>query len=286
MRRFFFILSFILFNIGVSCAEEDPFFELDLPPNLNVDIDKLQNEYDAKMQSLTSNNKIQKGASNEVVTNPTQASSASASQNSISKIKKKNKKDKKTKNKAKFDTVGGGYYGKIPSIKSEFGYKGKSSTPLKDDNVNAEELAPEEFQKSKIEDPLFLDVIINKEKPSKYVSDMIRVMKFLETFRTIVERHEDIQKFNANVNLLDLHARRIEKLYADTPDGMSSSYYLLLDLAYKAKVLGNLKFDANYYSKFSPVKGTEYDPENILNEDNKFLLDLDKTVFAIRQLNN
>ena len=84
---------------------------------------------------------------------------------------------------------------------------------------------------------------------------------------------------------MDLHARRIEKLYKDTPDGMSPSYWQLLDLSYKAKVLGNLKFDANYYSKFSPVMGTKYDPENILKEDMKLLSDLDKTIFTIRQLN-
>ena len=248
-------------------------YDLDLPPNVSFEIPKYE-EY-----------KINKGASNEVkVNNPSNYSIPKKQEGGIkgffSNLFNRNKKQE-----PRFDTVQSGYYGTLPSVKSEFQYKKPKSTNVKNEGIDADSYYPEEFQKSKIEDPLFLDVILKKETPSNYAVDMIRVMKFLESFRTVIENHENIQKFNANVNLLDLHARRIEKLYKDKPEGMSPSYWLLLDLSYKAKVLGNLKFDANYYSKFSPVIGTKYDPENLLKEDIKLLSDLDKTIFAIRQLN-
>ncbi len=208
-------------------------------------------------------------------------------ENIFSKIFKKiNKKPAQKKQKAQFDLIGGGYTGNLPDINSEFEYKKDKTSSASGLKKNAEQMTPEDFQESKIDDPLFLDVILNKEKPSKYTTDMLRIMKFLESFRVVIENHEPVQKFNAHVNMLNLYTKNIEKNYSQTPEGMSPSYLYLADLNYKAKILGNLKFDANYYSKFSPITGTQYDPEYLINEDKKLLSDLDKTVFAIRQLNN
>lgn len=272
MVRVFIFLVCIFFSFLPSFAADD-MYSLDLPPNVSFQMPNY-NEY-----------KIKQGTSNEVKPPSTKPQAVQKEEKGVkgffNKLFNKNKKQK-----PQFDTVEGGYKGTLPSVKSEFGYKQQKASDLKNNGKKAEDFLPEEFQPSKIDDPLFLDVILNKERPSQYIVDMLRIMKFLESFRTIVENHEPVQKFNANVNILDLHARRIERLYSDKPEGMSPSYWLLIDLAYKAKVLGNLKFDANYYSKFSPVIGTQYDPENLMTEDNKLLIDLDKTVFAIRQLNN
>lgn len=274
------VLTVFLFFISISCvfAEIDPLYNLDTPPDVSFDFTAPVREY-----------RIKKGNSSEIsIPAPPQVAQKTSVQKEeggikgfFNKLFKRNQKQK-----AQFDTVGGGYRGNLPNVQSEFGYKTPKSSNVDDNKKKAEELLPEEFQKSKIDDPLFLDVILNKQNPSQYIADMLRVMKFLEGFRVVIQNHEDVQKFNANVNILDLHARRIEKLYKDKPEGMSPSYWLLIDLAYKAKVLGNLKFDANYYSKFSPIAGTRYDPANILSEDEKLLIELDKTVFAIRQLNN
>lgn len=274
MKKFLLLFLFlILFFAPKISAKADSMYDLDLPPNVSFEIPKYE-EY-----------KIKKGTSNEVkVNNPSSYSAPKKEEGGIkgffNRLFNRNKKPE-----PQFDTVQSGYEGTLPNINKEFQYKKPKSTNVQKEGASADNYYPEEFQKSKIDDPLFLDVILKKENPSNYVVDMLRVMKFLESFRTVIENHENIQKFNANVNLLDLHARRIEKLYKDTPDGMSPSYWQLLDLSYKAKVLGNLKFDANYYSKFSPVMGTKYDPENILKEDMKLLSDLDKTIFTIRQLN-
>ena len=275
MRICALILIFLFSCIGTYA---ESMYDLDMPPEISLD--KLQTEYAAKIKAQK---KEVKGVSSEMVTNPQEFYSKDK-QNQTKGKKKKTKKSKKQK--AQFDPVAGGYKGSIPSIRSEFGYKSKKAQSVKDNSENAENFTPEEFQKSKTDDALFLDVILNKQAQSKYIQDMLRVMKFLEGFRNIVASHNDVQKFNANVNVLDLHAKRIEKLYSDTPDSGNEAYSMLMDLSYKAKVLGNLKFDANYYSKFSPVTGTQYDPSHILDEDNKLLIDLDKTIFAIRQLNN
>lgn len=257
-------------------------FDLDLPPEISPSqMQKMQQTYESQNER---NYPIKQTNSTLA---PNMAGQASGSPN----LKKQGFFDKlfnkKNKQKAKFDEdINSGYKGTLPDINKEFNYKTQKAKSIKKETNNAEEYTPEEFQNSKIDDPLFLDTILNKTGTSKYVQDMLKVMRFLESFRIIVQNHDDVQKFNANVNLLDLYTKRIQKLYDNAPEASDEAYYLLLNLSYKAKVLGNLKFDSNYYSKFSPVAGTQYDPSNIYEEDNKFLIDLDKTIFAIRQLNN
>lgn len=261
------ILLFLLLLINPSYAENS-LYDLDLPPELMLG---------AKDRAI-------KGMSSEINVSKKATPKANIAMPQTTKKKGLSKFFSK-KNKPAFDDESG-YKGTLPSIKSEFKYKAKHDIPIDKKGDSPDNYTPEEFQKSKIDDPLFLDVILDKEKPSSYIKDMLQVMHFLETFRKVIENNSDIQRFNANVNLLDLYARRIEKLYSEKPEGMSPSYYQLLDLAYKAKVLGNLKYDANYYSKFSPITGTKYEAQNIKKEEEKLLVDLDKTVFLIRQLDN
>ena len=268
MRNFLIVLAFLVILVNAAQAADNSFV-LDTPPNV----------------SYKAENLIKKGYSSELAKNSSTTYETPKKENPIVSFFKKLFK-REDKIKAQFDSDTRGYTGTLPNLNSEFQYKRPKTTSGNDQRQSAEEFFPEEFKQSELEDPLFLDVILNKEKPSPYVGDMLRVMKFLETFRQVIVSHQPVQKFNANVNVLDLHTKRIEKLYANKPEGMSPSYWLLLDLTYKAKVLGNLKFDANYYSKFSPVTGTKYDPVNLIEEDNKLLQDLDKTVFAIIQLNN
>ena len=73
----------------------------------------------------------------------------------------------------------------------------------------------------------------------------------------------DIQKFNANVNVIDLYTRRLEKDYGSTMDSQNEGFYLIQNLAYLAKLQGNLKYEANFYSKYMPLTGTVYSKENI-----------------------
>jgi hypothetical protein len=36
---------------------------------------------------------------------------------------------------------------------------------------------------------------------------------------------------------------------------------MLQDVSYKAKVLGNLKYEANYWAKYQPVTKPQYQPQ-------------------------
>ena len=67
-------------------------------------------------------------------------------------------------------------------------------------------------------------------------------------------------------------------------DSQNEGFYLIQNLAYLAKLQGNLKYEANFYSKYMPLQGSIYSKENIEKKDMELLLELDKTIFALRQI--
>ena len=178
-----------------------------------------------------------------------------------------------------------GYYGTLPNIEREFDYikqKSKKTTP--NGKYKDGFFIEEDLKKAPLDDELFLDVILKKEKDTKFTKDILKIIPLLNNFKNCIENNCDIQKFNANVNLVDLYARRLEKDYASTPDSQSEGFYLVQNLAYLAKLQGNLKYEANFYSKYMPLDGTVYSKENVEKKDYELLIELSKTIFTLEQL--
>ena len=113
---------------------------------------------------------------------------------------------------------------------------------------------------------------------------MFYQIPLLQKFKECISNNCNIQHFNANVNLVDLYARRLEKDYSGTFDASSESYYLIRNVAYLSKLQGNLKYEANFYSKYMPLSDSIYSNENIAKKDYELLLEIDKTIFALQQL--
>ncbi len=198
---------------------------------------------------------------------------------SLSKLTKKEKQDLLLKYQDK------GYYGTLPNIEREFDYIKQISKKTNLKNKYKDTLIDEmNLKKTPLDDELFLDVILKKEKDSKYTKDVLRMIPVFERFKDCISNFCDIQKFNANVNLVDLYARRLEKDYGNTNDAMSESFYLIRNVAYLAKLQGNLKYEANFYSKYMPLTGTIYSKEEIAKKDLELLDELNKTIFTLQQL--
>lgn len=178
-----------------------------------------------------------------------------------------------------------GYYGTLPNIEREFNYiKQKSKKTNFGVKYKDSIIEEENLQKAPLDDELFLDVILKKEKDTKFTKDVLKMIPLLNNFKNCIENNCDIQKFNANVNVIDLYTRRLEKDYGSTMDSQSEGFYLIQNLAYLAKLQGNLKYEANFYSKYMPLNGTIYSKENVEKKDYELLIELDKTIFTLEQL--
>ena len=73
----------------------------------------------------------------------------------------------------------------------------------------------------------------------------------------------------------------LEKKYGFSAYAQSNSFYAIRHVNYSAKVLGNLKYDANFYSRYMPLQDSVYSPNNIKIKSAALLEEIDKTIFEI-----
>lgn len=195
----------------------------------------------------------------------------------LDKIKNFFKRDKKTQP----EPGSKGYYGKLPDIGTDFEYKRETNDTIPKKQYSEQDLKDGLLLDAPLDDPLFLDVIIKKEKTSDYVNDLVKIKETLERLRQCVVDNASIQFFNANVNVLDLQTTNLEKKYQNTAYAQSNSYYAIRHVNYSAKILGNLKYDANFYSRYMPLKDSAYSADNLKIKSQALLSEIDKTIFEI-----
>lgn len=269
-----FALSFTVFFLST---------QLSFAEGLNIDVpdfnpSQIKENSKAKIQSIKEKSSARLKKTKEDINTAILKTGKPTDQNP-SNLSKKQKKELVSKYQNQ------GYYGTLPNIEREFDYLKQKNKKTSLDGKYKDTLIDEmNLQKSPIQDDLFLDVILKKEKETKYMKDVLRFIPIFERFKTCISEQCDIQKFNANVNLIDLYTRRLEKDHGFTPESASESFYLIRNIAYLSKLQGNLKYEANYYSKYMPLQGSIYSKENIEKKDMELLLELDKTIFALQQL--
>lgn len=202
----------------------------------------------------------------------------------FSKFKRKNAKFNYTTNQ--YEEIPRGYYGELPDIEDDFNYKKQSSRSSPNSDLimsDTQERKEEDFKEAPFDDALFLDVLVKQEKSSNYVNDLQRIKYALNNLKDCIEKNEDIQRFNACVNLLDLYTKNLKTKYQNKFEAQKESYFEILSANYYAKELGNLKYDADYYSKYIPVNDGKYSNKNIALKEQNLLNLLNKALFLINQ---
>lgn len=191
---------------------------------------------------------------------------------------------KKTKNDKKTGTniTSNGYKGTLPDISKHFQYKIKESESAVPLNMSIDEIDKLDFKTAPFDDSLFLDVIVKKQKTSPYIGELLKIQKVLENFRHQISENCDIQRFNANVNVLNLHVAKLQKKYNQKSEALTKSYLKLQELNYRAKILGNLKYEADYFSKFQPVLDDKHSQKYIKEQEKLLLNYIDKAIFQIK----
>lgn len=205
-------------------------------------------------------------------------------------IEKTKKKGLFSKKNTKFnyqtnkeEVIPQGYYGTLPDIEADFKYKKQSlpSSSQIDMKIPTEEVNEENLKKAPFDDSLFLDMVIKKEPDSKYVNDIQKIKFALNNLKKCLENKEEIQRYNACVNGLELYVQNFKKKYENKSESLKESYIEILNTNYYAKVLGNLKYDANYYSRYVPTQSGQYSEENISSKEEDLLNRVNKTLFLL-----
>ena len=189
-------------------------------------------------------------------------------------------KSKKKKTQKEEDTRG--YFGTLPDVNRDFSYKRQQETTTKaQDIITEEEINKEGLKPVPQNDTLFIDNIVKKEKSSSYINDVQRTKLALENLKKCIEQQGDIQRFNGCVYLVDMYSKNLENKYKNQSDCLRDSYGHILSTSYRAKLLGNLMYEANYYARYIPTQQGKYSKDNIEKEKQDLLNKINKTLFLI-----
>ncbi len=176
-----------------------------------------------------------------------------------------------------------GYEGVLPDIEKSFEYlKQKTNSPKPEDFILPEDIEEEsDLKEAPVDDSLFLDVIVKKQKTSTWVNDIQKIKFTFVQLKNCLETKGEIQYYNAIVNHLDLYTKNLKTKYENKSESLKESYIDILNTTYYAKVLGNLMYDANYYARYVPTQQGQYSKQNIDYKKQDLLNRINKTLFII-----
>ena len=168
------------FTANIACCEEDFFVN--------------SNFQEAKTDKKITLDKVKK--------------SIGAKKEKFSFFKKKDEENEEEKK---------GYYGSLPDIDKEFQYKkqqsSKTSTQTDLKLPQEERLDEQNLKPAPFDDSLFLDMVIKKEPDSEYINDIQKIKYALNNLKKCLEEDGNIQRFNANVNVLELYVQNLKKKF-------------------------------------------------------------------------
>lgn len=186
-------------------------------------------------------------------------------------------------------TTGAGYVGTLPNIEAEFNHLKKQSseksmapyTVEQLDKINEERLKP-----IPREDDAYVDIIIKKDKTTKYLKDVNHVIIILEKLRKCLNTNQDIQKFNAIVaNLID-NVEYIRVEYKDKPESNYLSYNRLLVISQNSREVANFRTQGYANQKYMPYTSQNniYTKEALDSKLQTLLNEVNETIFILKNL--
>lgn len=186
-------------------------------------------------------------------------------------------------------TTGAGYVGTLPNIEAEFDYLRKQSSEKAMTPYTIEQLDKQNEEKLKPiprEDDNYVDIIIKKDKTTKYLHDVNHVIIILEKLRRCLNTNQDIQKFNAIVSNLIDNVEYIRVEYADKPESNYLSYNRLLVISKEARDVASFRSQGLASQKYLPYSSSNnvYTKENLEAKLENLLVNVNETIFILKNL--
>lgn len=186
-------------------------------------------------------------------------------------------------------TTGAGYVGTLPDIEADFSYMRKEKNEEAASPYSVEELDKQNEQKLKPiprDDDTYVDIIIKRDKTSKYTNDLNSVITILEKLRKCLNTNQDIQMFNAIVSNLIDHIEYIRTEYKDKPESNYLSYNKLLELSSEARETASFRMNGQTILKYKPytMEDNIYTKENLEEKLESLLNNVTDTIFILKNL--
>lgn len=189
--------------------------------------------------------------------------------------------------KNKLPVEGKGYIGTLPDLTRDYQPKSKETTkevnPIQSKDFNSEN----EIKPAPSDNPAFVNIILKKDKTSKYVNDLNDFIVLLENIYDLIDDKSSVQLFNAKVYYFNKSADYFRDKYADQPEGSFVSYKKLLELSMHAKSIAQLRNEAEKYNPYLAYggEGYIYNPNNIAQQLDYLKNEIQQTILILRESN-
>ncbi len=186
-------------------------------------------------------------------------------------------------------TTGAGYVGTLPNVDGEFSYLRKESSQKSTAPFSVEELDKKNESKLKPiprDDESYVDIIVKKDKTTKYLKDVNSVIIILEKLRKCLNTDQNIQMFNAIVSNLIDNVEYIKEEYHDKPESNYLSYSKLSQISVQASETAKFRMGGLAAEKYLPYtsKDNVYTKENLNEKLDSLLTNVNETIFILKNL--
>ena len=186
-------------------------------------------------------------------------------------------------------TTGAGYVGTLPNIEAEFNYLKKQSSEKAMTPYTVEQLDKQNEEKLRPvprDNDNYVDIIIKKDKTTKYLYDVNNVIIILEKLRRCLNTNQDIQKFNAIVSNLIDNVEYIRVEYKDKPESNYLSYNRLISISQQARDAANFRTQGLVSQKYLPYtsENNVYTKEALGTKLENLLASVNETIFILKNL--
>ena len=186
-------------------------------------------------------------------------------------------------------TTGAGYVGTLPNIEAEFNYLKKQSSEKAMTPYTVEQLDKQNEEKLRPvprDNDNYVDIIIKKDKTTKYLYDVNNVIIILEKLRRCLNTNQDIQKFNAIVSNLIDNVEYIRVEYKDKPESNYLSYNRLILISQQARDAANFRTQGLVSQKYLPYtsENNVYTKEALGTKLENLLASVNETIFILKNL--
>lgn len=190
--------------------------------------------------------------------------------------------------KNKLPVEGKGYIGTLPDLTRNYTPEEKQQdkikvipTPAKDFNSESEiKPAPQD-------DPAFVNIILKKDKTTKYANDINEFIPMLESITDMIEENQSVQLFNAKVFFFNKSVDYFRDRWAGKPESEFLSYKRLVELNTHAKSIALLRAEAEKYNPYLAYgsSGYIYNPNNIREQLGYLKTEIEQTILLLRESN-
>ena len=186
-------------------------------------------------------------------------------------------------------TTGAGYMGTLPNIEAEFQYLKKEVSEKTQAPYSVQDLDKQNEKQLKPiprDNDDYVDIIVKKDKTSKYMNDVNKIVSILEKLRSCLNNKQDIQKFNAIVSNFIDHVEHLRVEYKDKPEHLFISYSKLIALSNEARDVATFRMQGLLNEKYLPYTAQDniYTRENLDAKLEKLLNDVSDMIFIINNL--